>query len=196
MPAHSPAYLLDVGKLACLDALLRSILGSPDRVVVVSNSTAALDIVQAHCQGNGWESCRLDGSTDANKRQVSTSCLFHKMLPAHALPSARLRGHHHTVLLLAYPDWANGTASTSPLNPGPHAGCCQHLQHHGPDEGRKVPVLSNNAASDFTLVLIASSCLHRSACCPRELVGLASTWWALIAWCCLTATGTQRMTCR
>ena len=45
--------------------------------MVVSTSTATLDIIQALCRHNGWESCRLDGSTDANKRQVSTSCLFY-----------------------------------------------------------------------------------------------------------------------
>ena len=48
--------------------------------MVVSNSTATLDIIQVLCQGNSWESCRLDGSTDANKRQVSTSCLFYRKL--------------------------------------------------------------------------------------------------------------------
>eukprot|EP00891_Asterochloris_glomerata_P002075 jgi/Astpho2/2075/e_gw1.00038.344.1_t len=67
--SYFTCLLSDAGKLACLDALLCSILGSTDRVVVVSNSTATLDIIQAHCRDNGWESCRLDGSTDANKRQ-------------------------------------------------------------------------------------------------------------------------------
>ena len=70
--------------------------------MVVSNSTATLDIIQVLCQDNSWESCRLDGSTDANKRQVSTSCLFYRK-PAHALTSSRLQGNHHVVLLLAYP---------------------------------------------------------------------------------------------
>ena len=103
--SYFTCLLSDAGKLACLDALLCSILGSTDRVVVVSNSTATLDIIQAHCRDNGWESCRLDGSTDANKRQVSTSCPFHKMLSAHASSSSRLQGAiHHVELLLAYPD--------------------------------------------------------------------------------------------
>jgi hypothetical protein len=39
------------GKLSCLEALLRSISGfSDDRVVVVSNSTAALDLAGNLCR--------------------------------------------------------------------------------------------------------------------------------------------------
>jgi hypothetical protein len=43
------------GKLACLAALLGSVLGSGARAVVVSTSTATLDLVDAMlCQPNGW----------------------------------------------------------------------------------------------------------------------------------------------
>ena len=48
-----------------------------DRVVVVSNSTAVLDIVEGMCIARQHKSFRLDGSTDSDKRQpmVRVSCL-------------------------------------------------------------------------------------------------------------------------
>ena len=55
----------------CLQLLLGSILGqdSADKAVVVSNSTAALDLVQALCDQQSYSTVRIDGATDVNKRQ-------------------------------------------------------------------------------------------------------------------------------
>ena len=55
----------------CLKLLLGSILShyDADRVVVVSNSTAALDLIQTLCNQQGYSTVRIDGATDVNKRQ-------------------------------------------------------------------------------------------------------------------------------
>lgn len=57
--------------MRCLKLLLHSILSrdSPDKAVIVSNSTAALDLVQALCQQQSYSTVRIDGATDVNKRQ-------------------------------------------------------------------------------------------------------------------------------
>lgn len=57
--------------MQCLQILLNTILASPsqDKVVVVSNSTAALDLIQAMCDQQGYGTTRIDGATNVNKRQ-------------------------------------------------------------------------------------------------------------------------------
>ncbi|PRW57845.1 DNA repair and recombination RAD54B [Chlorella sorokiniana] len=58
------------GKMAVLGVLLHeSIAVAGDRVVVVSQSTAALDLVQKLCDARSWATARIDGGTDVNKRQ-------------------------------------------------------------------------------------------------------------------------------
>jgi len=59
------------GKMRCLKVLLSSILSQedPDKVVIVSNSTAALDIIQTLCDQQCYSAVRIDGATDVNKRQ-------------------------------------------------------------------------------------------------------------------------------
>ena len=59
------------GKMRCLEVLLSNILSQedPDKVVIVSNSTAALDIIQTVCDQQRYTTVRIDGATDVNKRQ-------------------------------------------------------------------------------------------------------------------------------
>ena len=59
------------GKMRCLEVLLSNILSQqdPDKVVIVSNSTAALDIIQTVCDQQRYTAVRIDGATDVNKRQ-------------------------------------------------------------------------------------------------------------------------------
>jgi hypothetical protein len=58
------------GKLTCLQELLeRLITVEKDRVVIASQSTAALDIISALCVRRGYRTARIDGSTDTAKRQ-------------------------------------------------------------------------------------------------------------------------------
>ena len=57
--------------MQCLQILLNIILDPPsqDKVVVVSNSTAALDLIEAMCARHGYDTTRIDGATNVNKRQ-------------------------------------------------------------------------------------------------------------------------------
>jgi len=59
------------GKMTCLKILLSSIMSQDDadKVVIVSNSTAALDVIQALCDQQSYNTVRIDGATDVNKRQ-------------------------------------------------------------------------------------------------------------------------------
>uniref|UniRef100_A0A8C2WWD6 RAD54 homolog B n=1 Tax=Cyclopterus lumpus TaxID=8103 RepID=A0A8C2WWD6_CYCLU len=61
----------DSGKLLVLSNLLASIrqLSPSDRVVVVSNYTQTLDLLQDLCVNVGYTFCRLDGHTPTNQRQ-------------------------------------------------------------------------------------------------------------------------------
>lgn len=58
------------GKCHFLMELLRSIQRAGDRVVVVSAFTCTLDLITRVCEHLGMGCMRLDGSTDAAKRQV------------------------------------------------------------------------------------------------------------------------------
>ncbi|XP_062256148.1 DNA repair and recombination protein RAD54B isoform X1 [Platichthys flesus] len=61
----------DSGKLLVLSDLLSAIrqLSPSDSVVVVSNYTQTLDLLQDFCVHMGYTFCRLDGHTPTNKRQ-------------------------------------------------------------------------------------------------------------------------------
>ena len=57
------------GKLAVLRAIVREARAEGDKIVVVSNFTQSLDLVQALCDSIGETCVRLDGSTQTSKRQ-------------------------------------------------------------------------------------------------------------------------------
>ncbi|PIK38731.1 putative DNA repair and recombination protein RAD54B [Apostichopus japonicus] len=64
-------YSTDSGKLTVLASMLRSMhsLSSHERIVIVSNYTQTLDLLQKFCEGEGYCVSRLDGSTPTSKRQ-------------------------------------------------------------------------------------------------------------------------------
>ncbi|KDN40884.1 hypothetical protein K437DRAFT_275613 [Tilletiaria anomala UBC 951] len=58
------------GKLTTLDRLLKAIhKTTDDKVVVVSNFTSTLDIIEFLCERRGWPLLRLDGKTKTETRQ-------------------------------------------------------------------------------------------------------------------------------
>ncbi|XP_063965132.1 DNA repair and recombination protein RAD54B-like [Lytechinus pictus] len=64
--------LAHCGKLSVLSDMLRAMHADPtrrERLVLVSNYTQTLDILQALCNLEGYQFCRLDGSTPTAKRQ-------------------------------------------------------------------------------------------------------------------------------
>lgn len=84
-----------------LAALLEAAIGElRERVVVVSQSTAALDLAQAMCEGRGWGTARLDGGTDVSKRQdlVNTFNRF-STVPIFLLSTTAGEGKSHARLM-------------------------------------------------------------------------------------------------
>ncbi|XP_030847505.1 DNA repair and recombination protein RAD54B isoform X1 [Strongylocentrotus purpuratus] len=78
LPIYPPEYtegrplLAHCGKLCVLSEMLRAMHADPtrrERLVLVSNYTQTLDILQALCSIEGYQFCRLDGSTPTAKRQ-------------------------------------------------------------------------------------------------------------------------------
>jgi DNA repair and recombination protein RAD54B len=59
----------DSGKLALLEIFFRSLRKTPEKCVIVSNFTKTLDILQHLLQSLGMTWFRLDGDTEASKRQ-------------------------------------------------------------------------------------------------------------------------------
>ena len=56
------------GKLAVLDMLLRSLFQKNHRVVLFSQFTMVLDVLEDYCMMRGWKYARFDGSTSRSKR--------------------------------------------------------------------------------------------------------------------------------
>ena len=72
------------GKMACLEALLRATLrDTDDAVVIVSSSTAVLDLAGALCATLGAQTARIDGATDPSQR--------HDIVTAFNAPHGRAR---------------------------------------------------------------------------------------------------------
>ena len=58
------------GKFAVLARLLHQLrTETSDRIVIISNYTQTLDLVEILCRQNNYPSLRLDGGTSINKRQ-------------------------------------------------------------------------------------------------------------------------------
>ncbi|GMH36127.1 hypothetical protein BSKO_03995 [Bryopsis sp. KO-2023] len=67
---YTTADPVQSGKLRCLSIILNEMVASSDdRIVVVSNSTANLDVIQALCEQNSFPTVRIDGSTAVASRQ-------------------------------------------------------------------------------------------------------------------------------
>lgn len=80
----NPQLHAHAGKLACLEALLGAVLaGGQDAMVVVSSSTAALDLIEARCKALGAPPVRIDGATDVARR--------HDIVVAFNSPQSRTR---------------------------------------------------------------------------------------------------------
>ena len=72
------------GKMACLEALLRATLcDMDDASVIVSSSTAVLDLAAALCAALGAQTARVDGATDPAQR--------HDIVTAFNAPHGRAR---------------------------------------------------------------------------------------------------------
>ncbi|GAB5372678.1 hypothetical protein AAMO2058_001685200 [Amorphochlora amoebiformis] len=57
------------GKLKLLDRMLKRLLENKHKVLIFSQMTRMLDILQDYCSMRGWKTCRIDGSMSADDRQ-------------------------------------------------------------------------------------------------------------------------------
>ncbi|KAL8615035.1 SWI/SNF-related matrix-associated actin-dependent regulator of chromatin subfamily A member 5 [Nucella lapillus] len=71
-PYTTDAHLADnCGKMVILDKLLPRLKDNDSRVLIFSQMTRMLDILEDYCFWKGYEYCRLDGSTPHEDRQKS-----------------------------------------------------------------------------------------------------------------------------
>jgi len=67
-----PHLVLNSGKLVVVDKLIRRILASPqgNQILIFSQMTRMLDILDDYCRLRGIGHCRIDGSTPSSDRQM------------------------------------------------------------------------------------------------------------------------------
>jgi SWI/SNF-related matrix-associated actin-dependent regulator of chromatin subfamily A member 5 len=71
-PFTTDKHLVDnSGKMVLLDKLLPKLQRDGDRVLIFSQMTRILDILEDYCMWRGYKHCRLDGSTAHEERQKS-----------------------------------------------------------------------------------------------------------------------------
>merc|ERR1719234_1080033 len=71
-PYTTDKHLVDnSGKMVLLDKLLPKLQKDGDRVLIFSQMTRVLDILEDFCMWRGFKHCRLDGSTAHEERQKS-----------------------------------------------------------------------------------------------------------------------------
>ena len=105
----------DSGKMAVLMQLLQGVKADGGKVVVVSNSVEALNIIQAVCTHRAFTTLRLDGHTPAATRQSLVDQFNSPYSPAFVfLLSARAGGQGLNLiggnrLVLFDPDWNPAT---------------------------------------------------------------------------------------
>lgn len=68
----------DCGKLQTMDRLLRQLKAGSHRVLIFTQMTKMLDVLEAFLNFHGHIYLRLDGSTKIDQRQVSYFLLFNK----------------------------------------------------------------------------------------------------------------------
>jgi SWI/SNF-related matrix-associated actin-dependent regulator of chromatin subfamily A member 5 len=56
------------GKMIVLDQLLKKLMVERHQVLIFSQMTMVLDILEDYCNFRGFKYCRIDGSTDMDSR--------------------------------------------------------------------------------------------------------------------------------
>ena len=59
------------GKMQILDRLLKKLFANGHRVVLFSQFTTMLNLIEEYCVHRGWRYCRLDGSVNRVQRTVT-----------------------------------------------------------------------------------------------------------------------------
>ena len=72
----NPFLYVLTGKMTLLDKLLPKMQEQGSRILIFSQMTRMLDILEDYCIWKEYEYCRLDGQTAHEDRQVTTSFIF------------------------------------------------------------------------------------------------------------------------
>lgn len=73
--------ICDSGKFAILDDVLPSMKDNDDRVLIFTQFTMMLDIMEQYLRIRGHKYLRLDGSTPVQERLILNLYLFKIMIP-------------------------------------------------------------------------------------------------------------------
>ena len=68
MPCSGPHLWESCGKLTLLHTLLPKVRAQGSRVLVFTQMTRVLDILEDYCRLTGYEYCRIDGNTSGEDR--------------------------------------------------------------------------------------------------------------------------------
>lgn len=68
LPAYGEHMIFNCGKMVVIDKLLRRLRERGSRVLIFSQMTRQLDILEDYCVFREFEYCRIDGSTSSNAR--------------------------------------------------------------------------------------------------------------------------------
>lgn len=75
-PYTTDKHLVDnAGKMIILDKLLMRLKDQGSRVLIFSQMSRVLDLLEDYCWWRRWQYCRLDGQTSHDDRQVFDSLL-------------------------------------------------------------------------------------------------------------------------
>lgn len=71
LPPYADHLITNSGKISVMDKLLFRLKAQGSRVLIFSQMTRTLDILEDYCIFRGFEYCRIDGSTNATDREES-----------------------------------------------------------------------------------------------------------------------------
>lgn len=69
LPAYGEHMIFNCGKMMLLDKLLKKLLSKGSRVLIFSQMTRVLDILEDYCEFRELEFCRIDGMTPSAERE-------------------------------------------------------------------------------------------------------------------------------
>ena len=86
---NGPHIIENSGKMVILDKLLPKLKDQGSRVLIFSQMTRLLDLLEDYCWMKEYEYCRIDGSTDSNVRDDHIEA-FNKPGSASLVPAPEL----------------------------------------------------------------------------------------------------------
>lgn len=98
--AHPHLLVKASGKFALLDRMLQKLFKDKHQVLIFSQMTALLNVIEDYLMYRNWKYCRIDGSTNIDERQRQMD-VFNAEKTAGANGSRNERDDRHFVFLLS-----------------------------------------------------------------------------------------------